>query len=106
LVQDVEYGFTKNLGNYQSERLSIRLSRYYGETAEQLQQLAKEWVESHLSITADELDRAHYEVSGLERQKAGLATDIQTLKQRYLRVREKLSSLGLVLPEDPEDLPF
>jgi chromosome segregation ATPase len=103
---EVEYGFTKNLGNYQSERLSLRLQLRDGQKAEEALDVAKQWVEAHLAIPEYDLDQAHRELADTQREYKRVNAECEKLEKRYAKLRSNLSELGMDLPDDPADLPF
>jgi len=103
---EVEYGFTKNLGNYQSERLSLRLYSDIGETPDQLLPLAKKWVADNLSVSPQEMDETHYALAQKKRELDAMDNKVKNLVGVWQSLKNGLAKLGWTLPNDPEDLPF
>jgi len=106
MADEVEYGFTKNMGNYQSERLSLRVEVDDGELPTEAYGRAKAWVMSHLSVTVEEINDAHYKLADLEARTKNKSLELERVTTRYNRLREAFSVMGFELPEDPADLPF
>jgi hypothetical protein len=105
-ISELEYGYTKNLGNFRSERLSIRVNVTPDVTAEQALDFAKRWVGTHLQVTQDELSDAYYKLDNTKRELADMENKVQNLAGVWRSLKNGLSKLGWTLPNDPEDLPF
>jgi len=106
MPNEVEYGFTKNMGNFQSERLSLRLEVLPEEDAEETLSRCRQWVAQHLSVPDQELNDAHYKLADLEVRTKNKSLELERINTRYNRLREAFSVMGFELPEDPADLPF
>jgi hypothetical protein len=105
-ISELEYGYTKNLGNFRSERLAIRVNVTPDVTSEQALDFAKRWVGTHLTVTQDEINNAHYDLDNAKRELAAMQDKTRQLTGVWDSLRKGLSKLGWTLPNDPEDLPF
>jgi chromosome segregation ATPase len=105
-LSELEYGYTKNLGNFRSERLSIRLDAMPEDSPEDLLRVAKQWVNEHLQVTQDEVNSAHYDLDNAKRELESIRRKTDELAEVWDSLRKGLSKLGWLLPSDPEDLPF
>jgi hypothetical protein len=105
-VSEVEYGFTKNLGNYQSARLAVRLTVSTSDDPDQVLQQAKAWIDSHLPVTWDEYQERREEYERYARETEAMKLNVESLRKQYAKLRGTLAKLAPSLPEELEDLPF
>jgi hypothetical protein len=104
-IIEIEYGFTYNVGNYQSERISARVRAEPGETPEQMFERARQFVE--------QMHTRSQEVAQLDTQMRRLrnAIDNEAFKlnqmmdrrrdaaRQYNELRTLLQTHGVDIPE-------
>lgn len=105
-ITELEWSFTKNMGNYQSQRLSVRMPVDPGANPEEVLAAAQQWVTDHLAPSSDELWAGRQELGQLQSEKFRLQSQVDGLNARYVALRAGLGKLGMNLPESVEELPF
>jgi small-conductance mechanosensitive channel len=105
-IESVEYGFVKNMGNYQSERLTVTMTVNAHDDPNDVLHAARQWVAEHLSISEPEADQLRDKFTYTQRELTRMERLVAEQRQRYDKFRKALDTLGLSVPSEIEDLPF